>query len=117
MPWHTRANMGIWSVSTTALNLKQRHRGILDGQPEPPRSRIPRALGCLVRSEQEVVDQNACFISEWITFNPGYARKLAGRGPSGIARARLAWFPGGAGRTEATVPPLFQQFSRPLRTP
>ena len=103
-------------MSTTALTLKERHREIRDGQPAALRLRIHRALSWLIRSEQEVDDQDARFIFQWIALNAAYAREF-GREETERDRARafvetLVTLDGQKRLHQA----LFQQFTGPIRT-
>lgn len=59
-----------------AATLKQRHRGIRDGQPEALRVRIHRAISWLARAEQEPDDHDARYIFLWIAFNAAYASEF-----------------------------------------
>jgi len=56
-------------------SLKQRHREVRDGHPEPVRLRIHRALSWLEAAE-ETEQLDARFIFLWITFNSIYAQEL-----------------------------------------
>lgn len=103
-------------MSTTALKLKERHRELRDGQPEALRLRIHRALSWLIRSEQEVDDQDARFVFQWIALNAAYAREF-GREETERDRARafvetLVALDGQKRLHQA----LFQQFTGPIRT-
>jgi hypothetical protein len=103
-------------MSLTAQALKERHRGIRDGQPEALRLRIHRALSWLMRAEQEADDPDARFILQWIALNAAYAREF-GREESERDRARVFV------ETLVTLDThkrlhqaLFQQFTGPIRT-
>lgn len=103
-------------MPTTALKLKEHHREIRDGQPGALRLRIHRALSWLIRSEQEVDDQDARFIFQWIALNAAYAREF-GREETERDRARafvetLVTLDGQKRLHQA----LFQQFTGPIRT-
>ena len=78
--------------------------------------RIHRALSWLIRSEQEVDDQDARFIFQWIALNAAYAREF-GREETERDRARSFI------ETLVTLDEqkrlhqaLFQQFTGPIRT-
>lgn len=59
-----------------AHTLKARHREIRDGQPDPLRIRIHRAISWLARAEREVDDHDARYIFLWIAFNAAYAHEF-----------------------------------------
>lgn len=102
-------------VSTTALELKERHRKVRDGQPEALRLRIHRALSWLIRSDNEADDQDARFVFQWIALNAAYAREF---GREETERERVRAFVGtlvaldGQKRLHQA---LFQQFTGPIR--
>jgi hypothetical protein len=58
-------------------SLKARQREIRDGFPESLGLRTHRALSWLKRAEQEVEDDDACFIFLWIAFNAAYAQEIS----------------------------------------
>ena len=104
------------SVSTAALRLKERHRVVREMQPEALRLRIHRALSWLIRSEQELDDQDARFIFQWIALNAAYAREF-GREETERDRAR-GFIENLVGLDEDNrlQQALFQQFTGPVRT-
>lgn len=59
-----------------AAALKDQHRRVRDGQPEPLRVRIHRAISWLMRAEQEADDPDARYIFLWIAFNAAYASEF-----------------------------------------
>lgn len=61
---------------TTIAQLKERHRSCRDGQDEPLRIRIHRAISWLVRAEQEPDDPDAQFLFLWIALNAAYASEF-----------------------------------------
>ncbi|WP_027079814.1 HEPN domain-containing protein [Luteimonas mephitis] len=61
----------------TAAELKARHRGIRDAQPEALRVRIHRAISWLARAERETGDPDARFLFLWIAFNAAYASEFS----------------------------------------
>ena len=102
----------------TAYNaLKARHREIRDGQSEPLRIRIHRALSWLKRAEQEADDPDLRFMLLWVALNAAYAREF-GLDEKERDRAHeflrlLATLDAGEGRIHQG---LFDRFSGPIRT-
>ena len=103
-------------MSITVLSLKERHREIRDDQPEALRLRVHRALSWLIRSEQEVDDQDARFIFQWIALNAAYAREF-GREETERERARVfIQALVGLDEERSLHQALFSQFTGPIRT-
>src|SRR5690606_6304897 len=63
-------------MTTTAAELKARHRVNRDEQPESLRIRVHRAISWLDRAEREGADPDARFLFLWIAFNAAYAREF-----------------------------------------
>lgn len=63
-------------MTTTASELKARHRVIRETQPESRRIRIHRAISWLARAEREAEDADARFLFLWIAFNAAYASEF-----------------------------------------
>lgn len=100
----------------TASALKTRHRAIRDGQGEPLRIRIHRAISWLARAEQEPDDHDARYIFLWIAFNAAYASEF---GFEQKERDRVRAFIGQLLKLDTTQRlhhALFAQFSGPIRT-
>lgn len=99
-----------------AKALKDRHRRIRDGQPEPLRVRIHRAISWLARAERETDDPDARYIFLWIAFNAAYASEF---GFEQAERARVKQFIEklmGLDPENKLHHALFSQFSGPIRT-
>ena len=103
-------------VTSTALELKQRHRQIRDGQPEALRLRIHRALSWLLRAEQEAGDDDARFVFLWIALNAAYAREFS---REETERERVRGFIAALVALDAEkrlYRALFERFTGPIRT-
>ncbi|MGB3746952.1 MAG: hypothetical protein WA961_02035 [Rhodanobacter sp.] len=99
-----------------AAALKDQHRRVRDGQPEPLRVRIHRAISWLMRAEQEADDPDARYIFLWIAFNAAYASEF---GFEQAERQRVKQFIDkllGLDAENKLHHALFSQFSGPIRT-
>ncbi|MGY0505653.1 hypothetical protein [Luteimonas sp. e5] len=63
--------------SSSARELKQRHRQLREGQERNAATRLHRAISWLARAEQETDDADACFIFQWVALNAAYAREFS----------------------------------------
>lgn len=96
--------------------LKDQHRRVRDGQPEPLRVRIHRAISWLTRAEQEAEDPDARYIFLWIAFNAAYASEF---GFEQTERQHVKQFIDkllGLDAEGKLHYALFTQFSGPIRT-
>lgn len=99
-----------------AAALKDQHRRVRDGQPEPLRVRIHRAISWLTRAEQEANDPDARYIFLWIAFNAAYASEF---GFEQAERHRVKQFIDKLLELDTgnkLHQALFSQFSGPIRT-
>jgi hypothetical protein len=74
-----RARRGVETLGLTFEQLKDGHRCLRDGFPEPVALRTHRALSWLQRAELEKEDADAQFLFLWIAFNAAYAREIPDR--------------------------------------
>ncbi len=98
-----------------AGTLTDQHRRVRDGQPEPLRVRIHRAISWLTRAEQETDDPDARYIFLWIAFNAAYASEF---GFEQAERQRVKQFIDkllGLDAENKLHHALFSQFSGPIR--
>ncbi|KZC42349.1 hypothetical protein RHOFW510R12_02920 [Rhodanobacter sp. FW510-R12] len=96
--------------------LKDQHRRVRGGQPEPLRVRIHRAISWLTRAEQEAEDPDARYIFLWIAFNAAYASEF---GFEQTERQHVKQFIDKLLELDAEGKlhhALFTQFSGPIRT-
>ncbi len=99
-----------------AAALKDQHRRVRDGQPEPLRVRIHRSISWLTRAEHESDDPDARYIFLWIAFNAAYASEF---GFEQAERQRVKQFIDkllGLDAENKLHHALFSQFSGPIRT-
>lgn len=99
-----------------AGTLKDRHRRIRDGQPEPLRVRIHRAISWLVRAEQETDDPDARYIFLWIAFNAAYASEFGFEQTERLLVKQFIDKLLGLDSEQKLHHALFSQFSGPIRT-
>lgn len=99
-----------------AKALKDRHRRIRDGQPEPLRVRIHRAISWLVRAERETDDPDARYIFLWIAFNAAYASEFGFEQAERLLVKQFIDKLLGLDTENKLHHALFSQFSGPIRT-
>lgn len=99
-----------------AKALKDRHRRIRDGQPEPLRVRIHRAISWLVRAERETDDPDARYIFLWIAFNAAYASEFGFEQAERLLVKQFIDKLLGLDTDNKLHHALFSQFSGPIRT-
>lgn len=100
---------------TSIEQLKERHRSCRDGQDEPLRVRIHRAISWLVRAEQEGGDPDAQFLFLWIALNAAYASEFGyerSEREQGSEFVRKLLALDTQGKLQNA---LFQQFTGPVR--
>lgn len=99
-----------------AKALKDRHRRIRDGQPEPLRVRIHRAISWLARAERETDDPDARYIFLWIAFNAAYASEFGFEQAERLLVKQFIDKLLGLDTDNKLHHALFSQFSGPIRT-
>ena len=99
-----------------AKALKDRHRRIRDGQPEPLRVRIHRSISWLVRAERETDDPDARYIFLWIAFNAAYASEFGFEQAERLLVKQFIDKLLGLDTENKLHHALFSQFSGPIRT-